>query len=107
MWFGKRLILIAAVFQFFDAMQLIAAGGLRGAGDTKIPMIIALGMAWFLFLPLAYVLGTVLDWGVVGAWSGATVYIIMLGTAMYLRLRLGGWTGFTLLEKSASETQPD
>ena len=95
-WYGKRIILFAAVFQIFDGIQIIAGGALRGAGDTRYPMILALAGGWFLFLPLAYVFGTVLHRGVVGAWVGATSYVILLGIAMFLRLKRERWKRFQL-----------
>jgi putative MATE family efflux protein len=88
---GRVVLYWAALFQAFDAVQFISDGALRGAGDTRVPMLIVLGTAWFLFLPLAYVFGTVLDKGVVGAWAGATLYIMVVGTAMFLRLKAERW----------------
>jgi MATE family multidrug resistance protein len=88
---GVRIILLAALFQFFDAIQMIASGALRGAGDTTIPMLLTAACAYLLFLPFAYLFGTVLGGGVVGAWAGATLYIVMLGIVMFLRLARGRW----------------
>lgn len=90
-FYGKRIILLAAVFQLFDGVQIVASGALRGAGDTKVPMLLALGGGWFLFLPLAYVFGTLLHGGVAGAWTGATIYILFLGSGMFLRLKTDRW----------------
>jgi putative MATE family efflux protein len=88
---GRGVLYWAALFQVFDAVQFISSGALRGAGDTRVPMWIVLGAAWFLFLPLAYVFGTVLAGGVVGAWAGATLYIVVIGIMMFLRLKTGRW----------------
>jgi len=90
-WFGTRIIYFAALFQIFDGVQIVVSGALRGAGDTKFPMILALGSAWFLFLPLAYVFGTILNLGVIGAWAGATIYVILLGLGMFARLKTDRW----------------
>jgi putative MATE family efflux protein len=88
---GRSVLYWAALFQAFDAVQFISDGALRGAGDTKYPMLIVLGAAWFLFLPLAYLFGTVLDRGVLGAWTGATLYIVVIGVAMFARLKTERW----------------
>jgi putative MATE family efflux protein len=88
---GKRIILLAALFQLFDGVQIVVSGALRGAGDTKVPMLLALGGGWFLFLPLAYVFGSLLHGGVVGAWTGATIYVVFLGAGMFLRLKTDRW----------------
>jgi MATE family multidrug resistance protein len=88
---GVRIILMAALFQIFDAIQMISSGALLGAGDTKVPMVLTVCCAWFLFLPLAYLFGTVIGGGVVGAWIGATLYIIILGIVMFARLHRERW----------------
>jgi MATE family multidrug resistance protein len=101
-WYGKRLILLAAVFQFFDALQMVTGGALRGAGDTRFPMMLALGGGWLLFLPLAYVCGTLLEGGVVGAWIGGVVYVIILGVGMFIRLRTDRWQRIKILQSEAA-----
>ena len=104
--FGKRIIALAALFQLFDGVQIIVSGALRGAGDTKYPMVLALGGGWFLFLPIAYVSGTVLDGGVVGAWLGATSYAVMLGIGMFIRLKMDRWRSITLQPAQTAEASP-
>jgi MATE family multidrug resistance protein len=93
---GRTVLYWAALFQAFDAVQFISDGALRGAGDTRVPMLIIVGAAWLLFLPLAYLFGTVLGGGVVGAWAGATIYIVVVGVAMFVRLRTGAWRHVTI-----------
>jgi MATE family multidrug resistance protein len=88
---GSRIIRLAALFQVFDGLGIISSGCLRGAGDTKWPMLIGIVYAWFLFVPLAYVGGFVLKGGALGAWAGATAYIIALGLTFYSRFRSGKW----------------
>lgn len=88
---GGTLILLAALFQLFDALQMVASGALRGSGDTRWPMFMSSSLAYLFFLPLAYLFGTVLDRGVVGAWEAATIYIVALGSIMYLRFKKGAW----------------
>jgi MATE family multidrug resistance protein len=48
------LLLIAAVFQIADGVQIGAAGALRGFKDTKVPMVINMFAYWALGFPLAY-----------------------------------------------------
>ena len=93
---GRVVLYLAALFQAFDAVQFISDGALRGAGDTRVPMLMVLGAAWLMFLPLAYIFGTVLGRGVVGAWAGATIYIIAVGILMFLRLKTDRWRRITI-----------
>ena len=88
---ARKLLVWCAFFQIFDAVQFISDGALRGAGDTRVPMLIIVGGAWFVFLPLAWVFGSVLDRGVVGAWAGATVYVVFIAVLMFLRLQRERW----------------
>ncbi len=88
---GSRIVRLVAVFQIFDGVGIISNGCLRGAGDTRWAMFIGMGYAWFLFLPMAYIGGIVLKGGALGAWAGATLYIMALGLTFYLRFRSGKW----------------
>jgi MATE family multidrug resistance protein len=88
---GSRILRVAAIFLLFDSMGIASNGCLRGAGDTRWAMFIGVGYAWFVFVPLAYVGAMVLKGGAVGAWAGATVYIIALGLTYFLRFRTGKW----------------
>lgn len=88
---GTQVLRLAAVFQIFDGLGIVSSGCLRGAGDTMWTMAVMVGFAWLLFVPLAYVGGFLLKGGAVGAWAGATIYIIALGITFYLRFRSGKW----------------
>jgi MATE family multidrug resistance protein len=48
------LLLMAAIFQIGDGVQIGAAGALRGYKDTRVPMVINIFSYWFLAFPLAY-----------------------------------------------------
>ncbi|MCZ6676350.1 MAG: MATE family efflux transporter [Candidatus Poribacteria bacterium] len=88
---GKRVLFFAAIFQLSDGFGICSAGALKGAGDTLFTMWVSIGYAWLLFLPLAYGLGTVLGYGIAGAWCGATIYIVLVGTTYFLRFRSDRW----------------
>jgi MATE family multidrug resistance protein len=88
---GVPLLWVGSVFQVFDAVAIIADGGLRGAGDTRWPMIVRFLLAWGIFLPAAYILGFVLGGGLTWAWGGGVIYIVVLSGVMLLRIRSGVW----------------
>ena len=48
------LLLMAAIFQVADGVQIGAAGALRGYKDTRVPMVINMFAFWVLAFPLAY-----------------------------------------------------
>jgi MATE family multidrug resistance protein len=86
---GKSLLFIAALFQLFDGVQVVAAGALRGMGDVRFPFIANVGAHWAVGFPSACVLGFVFGFGVRGIWWGLTaglVCIAALLSARFLRL---------------------
>ncbi|EIE49079.1 multidrug transporter MatE [Salipiger aestuarii] len=85
---GVALLMMAAVFQLVDALQVVTLGLLRGLQDTRAPMLIAGLSYWGLGLPSAWALGLVAGWGPVGIWSGLC---IGLGAAAVLLLHRFWW----------------
>ncbi len=96
---GHYLLILAAVFQGFDATNIITMGALRGAGDTRYMAVVVSILAYLLFLPLAWVLGHVLGLAAVGAWIGATVYIILLSLVLFRRFNGERWRHIRIFEK--------
>ena len=80
------LLLFAAAYQIFDALQVGAAGCLRGIQNTRSPMIMTLIAYWVIALPIGYSLAMKPLWhhqtlGVYGFWFGL---IVGLGFASLL-----------------------
>jgi MATE family multidrug resistance protein len=76
---GTTLLLIAGVFQLFDGIQTVTTGALRGAGDTRTPMLSFLLGYWLIGLPLGYFLCFSRGWGAPGLWTGLCVALILIG----------------------------
>ncbi|MHB9006584.1 MAG: MATE family efflux transporter [Limisphaerales bacterium] len=64
------LLLVAAFFQVFDGLQVVAMSALRGLGDVRVPAAIAAVAYWLVALPLAALLAFGLEWGATGIWIG-------------------------------------
>jgi multidrug resistance protein, MATE family len=79
---AAQLLLIAAVFQVFDAIQVITTGALRGAGNTRTAMLANLMGHWLLGLPTGYALCFVFGFGVQGLWMGLSLGIVFVGTGL-------------------------
>ena len=85
------LMFIAAAFQFFDAIAMVAHGSLSGAGDTRFVMVLSVTMSWGVKLPLGIALALPLGMGAPGAWLGLTLEIILFAGIALWRLRSGKW----------------
>jgi len=99
---AAMLIVYAALFQFSDAIQVTAAGALRGYQDTRVTMLLTLFAYWGIGLPVGYLLGLT-DWlgapaGPSGLWQGlivgltcaAAMLLVRLVRSARKRIRLGG-----------------
>ena len=84
---AAALIPIAGVFQVFDGLQAVAAGVLRGVGDTRGPMLINLLGYWVLGLPLSIYLGFVAGLGPAGLWWGLVLGLGVVATSLLVRVR--------------------
>ncbi len=81
---GAQLLLVAAAFQLFDGLQTVATGALRGAGDTRTPMLANFFAYWLAGLPLGYVLCFRLGWGALGIWVGLCGGLMIIGSALLI-----------------------
>ena len=76
---GAALLRIAALFEIFDGLQVVATGALRGLGDTRTPALAHLAGYWFIGMPVAWLLCFTYGWGVTGIWVGLTSALILIG----------------------------
>jgi MATE family multidrug resistance protein len=97
------LLRFVAVYSIFDTMNLIHAGGLRGAGDTVYPMVLTFVLAWVAMLAPAWVGCVSLGAGVYFAWAMASLYVLLLGLLMRRRFRAGHWKAMRVIEPARLE----
>jgi len=82
---GKRILLVAALFQLSDGGQAVATGTLRGLGETRASMLFNLLGHWGVGLPLGILLGFGLDQGLRGLLIGLSVGLTVVGIALVWR----------------------
>ena len=99
---GATILILAAIFQTFDAINIVIMGALRGAGDTRWTAIMMTTFAFTVFLPVAWFLSRILGWGAMGAWIGATVYVIGLSFFFFLRWRGEKWRHIQIFDAQAA-----
>ena len=98
---SSNLLKIVAVYVFMDAMYMVFAGALRGAGDTRF-IAWAIGTASCLVMVLPVYIGiTFFDRGVYFAWICTTLFIAALFTISMLRYLKGKWLHMLVVEKQA------
>ena len=97
---GHKILILAAFFQAFDAINIVSTGALRGAGDTRWMMVLTFVMSYLVFLPLAVLFGFVLQGGVLGAWLGATLFIMLLAGLLFRRFYSEAWLGINIFKYS-------
>jgi MATE family multidrug resistance protein len=79
---AAALLRIAAFFQLFDGVQVVATGALRGAGNTRTPMLCHFGGYWLVGLPLGTLLCFHWGLGASGLWVGLSTGLIVIGIVL-------------------------
>ena len=82
------LLWFAMAYQLMDALQVSAAGCLRGMQDTQAPMWITLMAYWVIAFPIGLYLARYTDWGVAGVWLGLIIGLSIACVLLLSRLYL-------------------
>ncbi|WP_317930969.1 MATE family efflux transporter [Halioxenophilus sp. WMMB6] len=85
---AAQLLLICALYQLFDGLQVSSWGGLRGFGDTKIPMLLQLTAYWLCGFPIGLLLAHGLQLGVYGFWLGIVCGLMTAAVLLHTRLHI-------------------
>jgi Na+-driven multidrug efflux pump len=88
---SPRLLRIAGCVQVFYGTAIILGQGMRGAGDTATTMALTTLSTYTVRLPLAYVFGVRLDWGLSGIWCALCVELLFRGLFFAMRFFYGRW----------------
>jgi len=98
MGLGVVLMRFVAVFCFFDALNLVFSGAIKGAGDTRFIMWTIAALSLGVMIGPVYLAVEVVGAGLYTAWTLATIYICALGIAFMLRYRQGRWKKMRVIE---------
>jgi MATE family multidrug resistance protein len=82
---AATLLIVAAVFQISDGIQVVVLGALRGLQDVKIPTIITFVAYWVIGFPISYYLGIHTDLKATGIWIGLLAGLTAAAIFLYLR----------------------
>lgn len=95
------LLRFVAFYSIFDMVNLVCAGGLKGAGDTRFPMLATVLISWFAMLLPTWWFCVRGGHGVYVAWIFATLYVVILGIVLFVRYRKGAWKSLRVIESDA------
>ncbi|HET6884072.1 MAG TPA: MATE family efflux transporter [Pirellulales bacterium] len=92
------LLRFVAFYCFFDAMNIIFSGALKGAGDTAFvlatTLVVSLAVASATWIGVKY-----FHFGLYWCWSIITAWVYLLGVIFLLRFLYGPWRGMRVIEK--------
>ncbi|WP_406685694.1 MATE family efflux transporter [Seonamhaeicola sp. MEBiC1930] len=82
---ASNLLLVSAVFQISDSIQVIVLGALRGLQDVKIPTLITFISYWLVGFPICWFLGKAEAYGSFGIWLGLLAGLSTAAILLYIR----------------------
>lgn len=82
---GASFLMVGALFQLVDGLQVLALGLLRGVQDTTVPMVMATISYWVIGLPVSYFLAFTVGLGGVGLWLGLVIGLAIAAVMLLTR----------------------
>lgn len=82
---AAQLLIVAAVFQLSDGMQVVILGALRGLQDVKLPTLICFIAYWVIGFPVSYYFGQPERMGSMGIWMGLLAGLTSSALLLYFR----------------------
>jgi multidrug resistance protein, MATE family len=95
---AAHMLVLSAIWQFFDAVGLTLSEALRAAGDTAWCMGARIVLAWVAFIPAGLLLVRYGDGGTNVVMLTLAAYITALATVFSLRFASGAWKKIQLIE---------
>ncbi len=88
---GRNALRMMGLCEAMVAVALVLAQALYGAGNSLYVMKVEAFLHVTCLVPLAYILGIVMDFGLVGIWAAAFFYVVFMASAMAWKFRSGDW----------------
>lgn len=84
---ASSLLVLAAIFQIPDGVQVVAQSALRGLQDVKSPTIITFISYWLVGLPYSYISAIIFNWGPKGVWIGLILGLSISAVLLTIRFK--------------------
>ena len=99
--YGLVVILLrfVAIYSIFDAMNILFASAIKGAGDTRFVMLTVVIISVLVLIIPTYLAIVVFGYGLMVSWTLVSAYVSVLGIAFYLRFLGGKWKSMRVIEK--------
>ncbi len=88
-----QFLVVAALFQVFDGLQVASMGALRGIADVKVPTVLVFFGYWVIALPLSYCLAFMANLHGLGVWLGLLFGLGIASVVLFSRFHLITRTG--------------
>ena len=82
---AAQLLVVAAIFQISDGIQVVVLGALRGLQDVKVPMYITFVAYWLVGFPISFYLGLYTELKATGIWIGLLAGLTIAAILLYIR----------------------
>jgi MATE family multidrug resistance protein len=99
---GRRMLVLSATWQLFDAAANVLAEALRAAGDTRFTMWARIVVSWVVWAPGSWISVRVLGGGDAAAVAWLVLYLAVLALVLFLRFRSGAWRRIALVEAAVA-----
>jgi multidrug resistance protein, MATE family len=82
---ASRILIVVAVFQIADGLQIVSASALRGLADATVPLVVCIVAYWVIGLPVGALAALRFGQGAVGVWMGLAVGLTVAAVALVAR----------------------
>ncbi|MEW8969151.1 MAG: MATE family efflux transporter [Mesobacillus sp.] len=95
---GSKVLLLCLILEPGRTFNIVVISSLRAAGDAVFPVKMAFVSMWGISVPLAYILGIKMGFGLSGVWIAFIVDEWLRGIIMYIRWKSRVWEKKVLVE---------
>ncbi len=92
------LLRFVAFYSLFDALNIIFASAIKGAGDTRFVMVVIIIISLFLLIIPSYIALVIFEAHIYVGWAIATLYVCVLGLVFLARFLGGKWKTMRVIE---------
>jgi putative MATE family efflux protein len=101
---ASPLFVLGLLVEPARAVNIVAGGALRSSGDSRYVAIVGSSMMWCIGIPMCFLFGEWLGWGLTGIWLGLGIDELARGIVNYRRWQTGRWQEFRVSVRPKPQT---